>query len=352
MGAGLAGISLADALLRNGVSVCVIDVGEIASGASGTPLGLVNPATGRYGTKTWLAEECYHSIYSSLKETQAQTPAIFFRKSGVLRPALDEKIASKMKENYKSTNWPENWCQWLDEKEMYEVNKELSCVDGGIWLPVGLTVNISAYLKNKARILMQHEAKFITNAEYEITNKKHGFEISLSDGSKIQSANIIYTAGFDSIKNKYWDFLPLIAVKGQMATFKKTSPLEFDYAISALGYIASLSESEFVIGSTYEHNFEHRNPDKNGLEYLTKRMSRVYPSLIEASTLTGQWAGVRASTPNRKPILGQHPENKNLFIFTGLGSKGLLYSAYLSEIMGNYLIDSAEVPDEISIERF
>lgn len=352
LGAGLAGISLADTLNKKGASVGVIDTGEIAAGASGTPLGLVNPATGRYGTKSWLAEECYHSIFRSLEEVQTHVSGQFFRKSGVLRPALDKKIATKMKENFDSTSWPDGWCQWLDVTDFKGVNPDVSCVDGGLWLPVGLTVDISTYLKSFAGLLKQRAVKFITQANYSIYDDKRGFNIKFKDAAQIHAENIIHTSGFDTKNSTYWNFLPLIPVKGQMAIFKSPSPLQFEYAISALGYIASLSKDEFVIGSTYEHNFEHRNPDEAGLKYLTERMKKVYPKLINSSKLAGQWAGVRASTPNRQPILGRHPENENMYVFAGLGSKGLLYSVYLAESMANYIIHSNDLPEDISLSRF
>ena len=44
LGAGLAGCSLAAALARRGREVCVYDPKGIAAGASGNPVGLVQPA--------------------------------------------------------------------------------------------------------------------------------------------------------------------------------------------------------------------------------------------------------------------------------------------------------------------
>ncbi|MEX0609823.1 MAG: FAD-dependent oxidoreductase [Balneolaceae bacterium] len=351
LGGGLAGVSLAGSLQKKGASVCVIDSGKIASGASGTPLGLVNPATGRFGTKSWNAEECYHSLVESLEEAQNETNTLFFKKSGVLRPALDAKIASRMRENFQTTDWPSGWCQWLDQKEMHHLNKDIQCVEGGLWLPVGLTVDVAAYLVSKAALLEKRGVIFKENADYEIQESRDRLEIVFGDGNRIQSQKVIFTAGIDTSNTTFWNFLPLIPVKGQIAVFKSPSPLSFDYAISALGYIASLEKNTFVIGSTYEHTFDHRDADAQGLEYLSEKMAKVYPKLIHSSRLVRQWAGVRASTPNRMPILGQHPEKENIFVYAGLGSKGLLYSTYLANIMSDFLISSKKLPDEVSLSR-
>ena len=77
----------------------------------------------------------------------------------------------------------------------------------------------------------------------------------------------------------------------------------------------------------------------------------VYPSLFEEAKLIDQWAGVRASTPNKKPILGAHPEIENMFVFAGLGSKGLLYSVYLGKALSDYILHGSAIPKEVSVNR-
>ena len=51
LGAGIAGLSLADALQEKGYRVIVLEKNDIASGASGSPGALVNPAAGRRAKK-------------------------------------------------------------------------------------------------------------------------------------------------------------------------------------------------------------------------------------------------------------------------------------------------------------
>lgn len=351
LGAGLAGLSVSKHLIDSGASVCLVDTGEIASGASGTPLGLVNPATGRWGTKSWRAEKCHQAIYDDLKEIQEYTPVRLFDKTGILRPAQDEEMAERMHDNYEKNEWPEDWCHWLDKKEVHEINPELHCVEGGMWLPHGLTVNVPVYLKSKAEFLSNQGLKIMTNAEYSIHEKGNSFELSFSDQKSVDTNSIIFAAGSHTSDSEYWDFLPLHAIKGQVAVFESPKTRKFDYSISALGYIASISDHRFVAGSTYEHHFDNIEPDIEGLEYLTDRLGGVYPSLFKEAKLVDQWAGVRASTPNKKPILGAHPEIENMFVFAGLGSKGLLYSVYLGKALTEYILRGSAIPKEVSVNR-
>src|SRR5699024_11140568 len=107
----------------------------------------------------------------------------------------------------------------------------------------------------------------------------------------------------------------------------------------------------FIQGSTYEHNFDMVKTDLEGAKYLENKLKRMLPKLANRSKLKAQWVGVRMSTPNRKPIVGQHPKFKNLYLFTGFGSKGLLYSKFIANHFADYLIKEEPLWDEVSIDR-
>lgn len=352
LGAGLAGLAVSKNLIESGVSVCLIDIDDIASGASGTPLGLVNPATGRAGTKVWRAEECYSAVYDDLKKVQAHTDIRIFDKTGVLRPAQDEKMASRMFDNVNKYDWQEGWCSWLDQQEVKELNADVHCVEGAMWLPKALTVDTSAYLNAKAQLLSKKGLTIYTKTKYNLFKTEDGFNLSIPNSEDIHTKHVIHTAGAFTKDSPYWDDLPIHPIKGQVAIFESPRAKDFNYSISALGYIASISDTHFVAGSTYEHHYDHLDPDNEGLEYLTNRLSGVYPALFRDSKLMNQWAGVRASSPNKKPILGRHPEHTNLFVFTCMGSKGLLYSEYLGKMLTDFILKGSAIPKEISLNRF
>lgn len=350
-GGGLAGLSIAEKLLERSASVCLIDTGDIASGASGTPLGLVNPATGRFGTKVWEAENCFAGIAQNLERVQAHSEQSFYKKTGVLRPAQDEKMAERMHENVQTQDWPEGWCEWLDKEEVRRINPNLNCIGGGVWLPKALTVDVGSYLNIKVELLKQVGLQVHTNAAYQIKETSAGFEIALKDGSNITAASLVYATGYETSDTPYWSFLPLHSIKGQLALFESPEAAQFDYSISALGYIASISKTRFIAGSTYEHYFDHTNPDEQGKDYLIERLTKVYPALFENAKLVDQWSGVRASSPNRKPYLGRHPEKENVFVFTGLSSKGLLFSDCLGQLLVDHIFEGTTLPKPISVSR-
>ena len=65
------------------------------------------------------------------------------------------------------------------------------------------------------------------------------------------------------------------------------------------------------------------------------------------------WAGVRPTVSDRRPILGQNPGSKNIYIFNGLGTKGVMLAPYFAKEMMKCLGDSGYCLDaEVDVRRF
>lgn len=351
LGAGIAGLSLADSLQEHGCRICVIDKAGIASGASGAPLGLINPATGRTAARTWRAEQCYNAIVANLKKVSSFSDQPFYKQNGILRPGLTANIARKMKGQFKNTGWPGGWCEWLSEEEVNARHPGIQCVNGGLWIPIGMTVDVAAYLIALAAYLSSGKVEIITKAGLELEQQKD-FWIIRRSGQTVRCGHLIFATGYETTQQPWWNDLPLHPIKGQVAVFQPEAPLNFEHSVSSLGYIARLDDNEFVCGSTYEHDFDSVEPNTPGEEYLRKRLKRTLPDLERKSKLIRQWAGVRISSPNRKPVLGRHKKLNNLFIFTALGSKGLLYGKFLANHFANHLVKGTPLFKAVSVERF
>ena len=353
LGGGLAGLSLADSLADRDISCLIVEKNDIGSGASGTPGGLVNPATGRRAKKSWKAEQCYEAIAANLEKVQSEAEKKFYVNNGLLRPALLKKMARKMRRQHENTIWPDGWCQWKSEGEIKEIHPGITCVNGGLWLPIGLTVDVGVYMTEYARYLQKNGVKIITDQKPDVIQKEKGWLIEL-ESETVRTKNLVFATGHYTGETKYWNWLPINLIKGQVAKFRsKNGALSFSHSISSLGYMARLDEDDtFVQGSTYEHDFEHLNPDKEGEQYLRKRMKRTLPELEPNCEIADQWAGVRTSTPNYKPILGLHPEYNSLHVFTGLGSKGLLYGKFLADHYADHITNGTPLFPEIAVSRF
>lgn len=351
IGAGLAGLHTALELIERGVSVCVIDPNGIAGGASGTPVGLANPATGRFASRTWMAEQSLSSLSNRLLGASDFSDHSFYKKSGILRPALDEKIASKMKKNIDSDPWMQGSVEWLDQRDLNEINSQVFSSYGGVWVPNGLTVNIPEYLSALKKVTENLGVEFILNEDYTIS-KAVDWNMKFTNNELASAANLIFTSGIWTRYSEFWNGLTLHAVKGQTLIVETNFPITFDHSVSALGYFSKISGNTMILGSTYEHSFDNENPDEQGEKYIIERLSKVFPLFSDSITVLNNWAGVRASTPDRKPFLGSNSTIDNCFVFAGLGSKGLLYSSMGAKILVDHILDKIAIPAEISLNRF
>lgn len=350
LGAGLAGLALADSLLQRNQTVLVIDKAQPGAGASGTPGGMVNPATGRRAKLIWRAEKCYEGILKNLRRASAYAHEPFFHKTGVLRPALTSKMARKMREQFGHTNWPEGWARWMQEDEIKRFHPGVSCVDGGIWLPVGLTVDVAAYLRAFVRLLDEAGATIIPEARYEIKTRDGDWKITI-DENLFRARHMVAAAGSSTPSITPWEKLPIHPLKGQVLGFQVDEPINFEHSLSGLGYLARVSEHKFVMGSTYEHHFTDDKPDDEGRRRLLDKLQKLLPELAIWARPGAQWAGIRASTPDRQPFIGTHPETTHAHVFTGLGSKGLLYSQYLAELLSEWILEGKDLPARMNVQR-
>ena len=63
-------------------------------------------------------------------------------------------------------------------------------------------------------------------------------------------------------------------------------------------------------------------------------------------------AGIRPIIRQSRPVIGSHPENENLFIFNGLGSKGVLYAPGVADRLAAFLCENREIEEDLNIDAF
>src|SRR5690606_12436895 len=99
----------------------VIDINSIGSGASGTPAGLLNPAAAQKARFQSTAPSCidaFYRLYEIVSNSVDCSSVIL--SSHLLRPALDDKLASNFIESVENGEWPENWVEWLNADQVSE----------------------------------------------------------------------------------------------------------------------------------------------------------------------------------------------------------------------------------------
>ena len=65
-----------------------------------------------------------------------------------------------------------------------------------------------------------------------------------------------------------------------------------------------------------------------------------------------QKAGVRPTTKDRRPLIGKHPTLENMYIFNGLGSKGVMLAPFLSTQLIDSILTGSKIDPEADISRY
>ena len=75
----------------------------------------------------------------------------------------------------------------------------------------------------------------------------------------------------------------------------------------------------------------------------------MLPALADLPVLETQ-AGVRVSVPGiRLPVLDRLPGSRRIWVFGGLGSKGLLMAPLLARDLADYLAMPETIPSELRL---
>ena len=355
LGAGIAGLSLADELIKRGLSVAIIDKNLPGSGASGAPLVLANPATGRRAKMAWNASLCYKYLKNVLESVQRETDQPFFTENGLLRPALTKEMAEDFERSPEKYDWPDGWIEWIPQIEFNNKYPFFGDNYGGLHIHKTFSIDPLPFLRSYSEYLEKNGLQTIYHSSVHINSDSKQLKVVNSDQqAEFESETIIYAVGSAITEMNEWNFLDFSSIKGQTISLDLDEELPFRESISSLGYMAAdpVKRNRLVIGSTYEHHYDHVEPDQNGKKALLSKLERTLPGLKSAIKSTDQWAGVRIAMKDHQPVIGRHPQKQNLFIISGLGSKGMIQSRYLAKLLADLIIENEEPPQEVSIVRF
>ncbi len=309
VGAGFAGLAVAWNLLQRHHSVTIFDSLPIGSGASGIAAGLLHTFMGLDAKLAWQGREAYHAALQLLEV--ASTKASVFSRSGMLRVALTER---------QEQSYRQRALEYPLEVRLLEANQLTDIVPGvvakpALWIKDALTVDGFAYLNALWMVCEDLGASLEKRTVHSLD------ELDAYDA-------VVVTAGFSSSKLIP---VPVRQVKGQLLELEW--PLEIPPlptpVNSSVYCVMHPSNTKCHVGATYERNFASDLPDLEVAQNeLLPKISQILPFLKDAKVLSAR-AGIRGSTPNHLPIAERIDERT--WTLCGLGSKGLLYHAWLAE---------------------
>lgn len=286
IGAGFAGLAAAFYLSQD-FQVVLFDQKGIGGGASGISAGLLHPYPGEKGRRSWHADEALQATRELLKVAEEELGKPVAHDKGILRIG-----------------------QCLEPGEDVE---PLS--DGTFLIKSGITVFPELYLEGLWKACQKRGAWLLLQKVNSLQDL-HGFDHTIL----AVGAGIRYFPECTSLKINF--------VKGQILTCALDKPLE--RSVCSKRYIA-LTPIENIchLGATYEREFKDDLPCRETAVALLKPETKVLDCQ----------AGIRVTNPAHYfPILEQL--NATTWVITALGSRGLLYHAYMGKKIYSHLRSS------------
>lgn len=339
VGAGIAGSVLADHLLNENKSIILVDNPNL-SNSSKVAGGLYNPITGRKMVKTWNCDQLFDYLIPYYRDLQYRLGVNFLKEVPIYRPFFsieeqNEWMAKSADLAYGS--------YILEIKQKPEWETEVQNPYGGILLAKSGYLDTAFFLKafkeflNERGLLIQEQFE-----EKHLQKRASGYTYH-----GIEARNIVFCDGRISQGNSYFSWLPYNLVKGELL-FMKTSVTP--RVIHNRGvFVIPIGEGLCKCGSTYQHNQLDEIPTIGAKNELIERVKNLVNFDFE---IVEQKAGVRPATKDRKPFIGEHPKHKGIWIFNGLGTKGVSIAPYYAKQLVEHIEFGQQLDDDVNIERF
>lgn len=338
VGLGLSGASIAYRLEKEGADFVVYDDGsQEASRVAG---GFMNPVVLKRFTLAWKADEQMAravEFYEDMEQTlgeQFLSPLEIYR-----------RFSSVEEQNnwFTATDDP-RLVPFLDTKLVAEVNKHIK----GEY-SFGKVLNTRRI--NPRKLLDTYASHLYKSNLLKNENFQHNTLEILEEGVSykgIRAKKIIFCEGFGLMRNPYFNYLPLKGNKGEYIMIKAPK-LDLEVGVKSSVFIFPAGEDLYAVGATYSNTDKTPQPTSTAREELVKKLKNLIDVDFE---VVNQVAGLRPSTVDRRPLVGQHPVHKNLYCCNGFGSRGILMAPTLSEEILLLTESGKAVSPETDISRF
>ncbi len=328
IGGGLAGCALAYVLKQRGAEPVIYEAaGAVASGASGNEVGLYNP---RFTAQLDAVGAFYSAAYfKALEVFEALGDEVDWSPCGALHLMNNDVKARRYPKTVESWGWPEEEMRIVDAREassLAGVDVDKDC----LYLSRSGTVS--------PRKLCQ---AYVEGVEVRLNSPVD----KLCD---LRGETVVIACGMGALGYAEAAHLPLKPVRGQLSYAQASDvSLGLRTALCYGGYIsAPNADGVHAVGATFQRWLEHSDViSEDDLSNLKGVQDAVSLSLV-ACVETKSRAGVRCSTKDHFPVVGQLSEG--VFSSIGHGSHGVLSSLLSANILSDmFLGDNVSVSDSV-----
>lgn len=337
VGQGIAGSMVAHFLLQAGKNILVIDEFNPNS-SSNIAAGVINPITGRRMVKSWMIDELLPFAKSTYRFLEKELSVSFFYEVEMLKlfsSADDVRI-------WRTKQGAEEYQNYLGDIIDIKDTTLYAPFQAGViqqacWMDVPLFVKSFRNRLKKNRQLL--EERFVSGY------MRMGSSIQYKD---VTAKGIIFCEGYQASLNPWFDFIPFTVAKGEHLVIH-SEKLNLKNVLNKNVFVIPKGNNTYNVGSTFSWDDLSEKVTEAGRKELKDKLAKMIACEYK---IVEERAAVRPTIKDRRPVIGRHPEYHNVYIFNGMGTKGVSLSPYFSNHFVQYLAGNVHILPEISVNRF
>jgi glycine/D-amino acid oxidase-like deaminating enzyme len=319
VGQGLAGTMLAWELERAGISFAITDQGH-ASAATAAAAGIINPITGRRLVKSWRIDDLLPRARETYRELESMLDLPLCRPMKVRRLFADDRERTV----FRSKQLTGELAPFLNGAD-----------DDGFWIRDAAWIDLAQLLAAAGK--RWHAAGKLCAAAIEVGSESKRYDL------------VIDCRGLAGATDDAFSFVPWEFSKGELIEIAVDGLIP-DVILNRRHWILPVDAGLAWVGATHESGVRDTQPTETARALLEASARALLGD--QPFNVIGQRVGVRVNLPDKRPVVGRHPERPHLGVLNGLGAKGALWGPMLARQWVRHLNEGLPFDAETDVRRF
>ncbi|MHB1512047.1 MAG: glycine oxidase ThiO [Acidiferrobacter sp.] len=336
VGGGVIGLLTARELALAGHEIRLFDQGRLGREASWAAGGILSPLhPWRYPDPVTHLAKASMAAYPALCESLARATGIDpeWTPSGLMRLGEDEGAEAR--------RWAERFAVPLESHRLADVCPDRGIDGAGLWMPAVAQVRSPRLLQaleaelRALKVAVHEEAEVVG-----ITRERTRLTGIVANGETVAASQVVVCGGAwtRGLLERYGLALPVRPMRGQMIVIQTPAGFLKPMILKAARYLVPRRDGAVLVGSTMESVGFVKETTEAAREDLIAAAYDICPELA-AYPVTHQWAGLRPSSPEGVPFIGEHPEIRGLIVNTGHFRNGIVLAPASARLAADLVLE-------------
>ena len=343
VGSGLAGSLLAWRMDQLGQPYQLIGSSTLPNAWS-VAAGVINPVTGRWMTKSWEIDRLLPEAEATYRKIEQTLGIQVYHPVPLYRYCQQPEDAKRMGRRMRNPRYQNVLGAFLPAG-----NGPAALID-----PLGSFEILNAAYVDLPTLIQALHTYFNEKSCLRDENFLHAELQPIGDEwhyHDLRAKRVIFCEGTGLRNNPWFNTLPLTPAKGETLILKAPS-LELPKSLyHHKKWILPYGDGTLRLGATYDESDLSPEPTQQGYDELYNA-ARSFIRPEHELQLKAHYSGHRPTTPDARPLLGQHPQARGLYLLNGLGSKGASLAPEMSHVLVEHLENGQPLEAEIDLARF